>query len=134
MRRACVIWSIVAAGVAIAAARRPRPGDRVMEEVKAGMTAFAASADTLDMVIGRVRVMDTAAVLAARRALVRCRLCYKGIRFFLEYFFRSSALIYDQPAKYEAEEPFVEWEAPRGLQYIESLLYWPVTDSTVRVL
>ncbi|HTI09921.1 MAG TPA: cytochrome c peroxidase [Puia sp.] len=61
----------------------------------------------------------------ARQKLIECRLHYKKIEFFLEYFFRSSSRIYNSPPKYEGEEPDMEYQSPVGLQVIESLLYQP---------
>jgi cytochrome c peroxidase len=58
----------------------------------------------------------------ARQQLLDCRLHYKRIESFLEYFFRSSSRIYNQAPKYEAEEPDMEYQSPAGLQVIESLL------------
>jgi cytochrome c peroxidase len=54
-----------------------------------------------------------------------CRNHYKEIESFLEYFFRSSATIYNRPPKFEAEEGNMEYQSPIGLQLIESLLYDP---------
>src|SRR5258708_19914856 len=59
----------------------------------------------------------------ARQKLIDCRLHYKRIEFFLEYFFKSSSRIYNSPPKYEPEEPDMEYQSPAGLQVIESLLY-----------
>ncbi len=49
---------------------------------------------------------------AARQELIECRCHYKKIESFLEYFFRSSSTIYNRPAKYEAEEPDMEYQSP----------------------
>lgn len=62
-------------------------------------------------------------ITLARQRLIECRAQYKQIESFLEYFFRSSATIYNKPPKFEAEEPDMEYQSPIGLQVIESLLY-----------
>jgi cytochrome c peroxidase len=70
--------------------------------------------------------LDNAApqtVTSARRALMQCRLYYKRIEFFLEYFFQSAAIIYNGPPKYEIEEPYMEYQTPIGMQVIEGLLF-----------
>ncbi|HTJ12585.1 MAG TPA: cytochrome c peroxidase [Dinghuibacter sp.] len=106
-----------------------RPADDVLGYVRAAFGDFARSADSLNEAVrhpGDGRAME--------RALLQCRLRYKRIEFFLEYFFRSAALIYNQPAKYEVEEPFMEYEAPRGLQLIEDMLYARQEDSTKGML
>lgn len=59
----------------------------------------------------------------ARQKLLTCRLHYKKIEAFLEYFFTNSAHVYNSPPKFEPEEPFMEYQAPVGLQVIEALLY-----------
>ncbi|HET6255415.1 MAG TPA: cytochrome c peroxidase [Puia sp.] len=132
--RACSILFLLATILALSASRQTSPGDHVLQYVAAGFSAFSKSADTLDYAIQRLTPDNPRSIRAAKQALIRCRLRYKTIEFFLEYFFRSSALIYNQPAKYEAEEPFLEYEAPRGLQYIESLLFGALNDSTLTLL
>jgi cytochrome c peroxidase len=70
--------------------------------------------------------LDNAApqtITQARQSLVQCRLYYKRIEFFLEYFFQSAAIIYNGPPKYEIEEPYMEFQTPIGMQVIEGLLY-----------
>ena len=67
---------------------------------------------------------------AARLQLVECRIQYKKIESFLEYFFRSSSTIYNRPPKFEAEEPGMEYQSPVGLQVIESLLFEDSVDRT----
>jgi len=70
--------------------------------------------------------LDNAApqtIATARQALMQCRLYYKRIEFFLEYFFQSAAIIYNGPPKYEIEEPYMEYQTPIGMQVIEGLLF-----------
>ena len=65
---------------------------------------------------------------AVRGRLAEARLRYKHIESFLEYFFRSSATIYNRAPKFEAEEGSMEYQSPIGLQLMESLLYEPRID------
>src|ERR1044072_4260999 len=70
--------------------------------------------------------LDNAApqtIATARQALMQCRLYYKRIEFFLEYFFQSAAIIYNGPPKYEIEEPYMEYQTPIGMQVIDGLLF-----------
>ncbi|HEY1166712.1 MAG TPA: cytochrome c peroxidase, partial [Chitinophaga sp.] len=70
--------------------------------------------------------LDNAApqtIATARQTLVQCRLYYKRIEFFLEYFFQSAATIYNGPPKYEIEEPYMEYQTPIGMQVIEGRLF-----------
>ncbi|MBS1660442.1 MAG: cytochrome C peroxidase [Bacteroidetes bacterium] len=87
---------------------------------------FAASCTALRQSLQNLTPTPTREqITIARQRLIDCRLHYKQIESFLEYFFRSSATIYNRPPKYEAEEPTMEYQAPIGLQLIESLLYEP---------
>jgi len=86
---------------------------------------FAASAVTLKHSIDAIKEGDSTTVSAARASLQLCRTRYKAIAFFLEYFFTSEAYVFNAPAKYEIEEPYIEYEEPVGLQQIEALLYDP---------
>jgi cytochrome c peroxidase len=66
---------------------------------------------------------DTATVKNARKQLAACRLRFKKIEFFTEYFFNSETRMYNAPPVYEVEEPTLELVEPMGLQQIESLLF-----------
>jgi cytochrome c peroxidase len=65
---------------------------------------------------------------ALRLRLADARLRYKRIESFLEYFFRSSATIYNRPPKFEAEDGGMEYQEAVGLQLMEALLYAPAPD------
>lgn len=84
---------------------------------------FAASTGRLKLAIAAIKANDTRSVIDARKALINTRVSFKRIEFFLEYFFTSSAMIYNRPAKYEIEEPYMEYQEPVGLQVIEALLF-----------
>ncbi len=100
--------------------RHAGPG---MGAMRSAFQDFYRSTTELTGALNRIGDHDPEAVLWARNALIECRLKYKRIEYFLEYFFRSSAAIYNHPAKYEVEEPYAEFEEPRGLQVIEALLF-----------
>ncbi|MBW8684549.1 cytochrome-c peroxidase [Chitinophaga rhizophila] len=84
---------------------------------------FAESTVQLRQSVAALHEGDTASLMNARNALRSCRIRYKAIAFFLEYFFTSEAYVFNAPAKYEIEEPYIEYEEPVGLQQIEALLY-----------
>jgi cytochrome c peroxidase len=77
----------------------------------------------LNKLVHEIEPAQAQSISRAREALVDCRLKYKRIEFFLEYFFRSAAGIYNSPPKVEVEEPFMEFEEPRGMQVIEASLF-----------
>lgn len=94
-----------------------------LQYFRSGAKDFAVSTLALQSAISSLRENDTATIVKAREQLKDCRLQYKRIEFFLEYFFKSSAVIYNSAPKYEIEEPFMEYQEPVGLQVIEALLY-----------
>jgi cytochrome c peroxidase len=85
--------------------------------------AFALSAMQLQNAITAIRQDQPNTIENARKALWNCRVKYKKIEFFLEYFFNSAAFVYNKAPKYEIEEPYMEYQEPIGLQVIEGLLF-----------
>jgi cytochrome c peroxidase len=69
-------------------------------------------------------------ITTAKEALKKSRMSYKKIEFFMNYFFESSSLIYNRPAKVEVEEPYIEYQEPSGFQVMEAMLFDkdPVAD------
>jgi cytochrome c peroxidase len=101
-------------------AKRSAPA---LAHIRSGFADFAKTTGMMRMAMSRLAVDDPFSVGRARQALILCRLSYKKIEYFMEYFFYSSASIYNHPAKLEVEEPFMEYEEPRGFQVIEQLLF-----------
>jgi cytochrome c peroxidase len=73
----------------------------------------------------KIAQLDTTIVTIenARNALIDCRLKYKRIAFFVEYFFPDQALIVNGPPVPEVENGMNEYRDPTGMQVIESLLF-----------
>jgi cytochrome c peroxidase len=94
-----------------------------IETFKADNAAFANSALHLKAAVSLLSARDTAAVFNARLALKKSRMAYKRIEFFMDYFFESSSLVYNRPAKVEVDEPYMEYQEPSGFQVIEALLF-----------
>ncbi|MET0638160.1 MAG: cytochrome c peroxidase [Chitinophagaceae bacterium] len=90
---------------------------------KTEATGFALTTSELALAIDLLDRKRPLTLRKAREALRSCRLRYKRIEFFLDYFFASAALIYNGPAKIEIEEPYMEFQEPIGLQVIEGLLF-----------
>jgi cytochrome c peroxidase len=97
--------------------------DSTLSYFKKEAPQFAASCQSLLSAIRSINTKDPHSTVLARQKLRDCRLHYKRIESFMEYFFRSPARIYNSPPKYEPEEPDMEYQSPIGLQVIESLLY-----------
>lgn len=84
--------------------------------------AFAAATATLQDKLNALTPENTAAVAQAVTALKDTRLAYKKIEFFMEYYFKYPVNLYNRAPVYEIEEPYMEFQAPVGLQVIEDLL------------
>lgn len=90
---------------------------------KRNVTEFSLSAIVLKKSIAQLNNKEPATINAAKVALKNSRMNYKKIEFFMNYFFESSSLIYNKPAKVEVEEPYMEYQEPSGFQVIEALLF-----------
>lgn len=88
-----------------------------------GAAGFAAASLEMEQAMHHLDAAQPHSVTQARDALRKCRLQYKRIEFFLDYFFFSSSLVYNRPAKTEIDEPYMEYQAPAGLQQMAVLLY-----------
>ncbi len=65
---------------------------------------------------------DAATKAAAIEALKQCRMQYKRIEYFMEYFFEYPVNLYNRAPVYEVEEPYAEYQSPIGLQVVEGML------------
>lgn len=90
---------------------------------KEGTAGFGQSLFELQAAVSVLNSQDTRTIANARAALTKSRLAYKRIEFFMDYFFESSGLIYNRPAKVEVDEPYMEYQEPSGFQVIEALLF-----------
>jgi cytochrome c peroxidase len=97
--------------------------EQTIRYFKEQQVVFAAATKALQVAVSKYDVQDAGTVEQAKHALQECRIAYKRISFFLEYFFASEAYVFNTPAKYEVEEPYIEYEEPVGFQQIEALLY-----------
>jgi len=88
-----------------------------------GSAAFAHSSLDLKNSISMLDSKDSSTLLRARIALKNSRLNYKKIEFFMDYFFESSSMIYNRPAKVEVDEPYMEYQQPAGFQVMEVMLF-----------
>jgi len=84
---------------------------------------FATSTSNLEIAIKAINNNTPQTIEDAKIALRKCRIHYKRIEFFLTYFFPQAAWVYNSPAKYEIEEPSMEYQEPVGFQVIEGFLY-----------
>ncbi|MGF6850242.1 cytochrome c peroxidase [Chitinophaga sp. W3I9] len=125
MYRNKVIWLLFS--LLVAYSFTPSTDDRGVTHTIAifreGANGFSAASLELEQAIQAIDKDDPASLMAAKEALKKCRLQYKRIEFFLDYFFFSSSMVYNRPAKTEIDEPYMEYQAPSGLQQIAVLLF-----------
>ncbi|WP_436490487.1 cytochrome-c peroxidase [Chitinophaga sp. ARDCPP14] len=125
MYRNKVIWLLFS--LLVAYSFTPSTDDRGVTHTIAifreGANGFSAASLELEQAIQAIDKDDPASLIAAKEALKKCRLQYKRIEFFLDYFFFSSSMVYNRPAKTEIDEPYMEYQAPSGLQQIAVLLF-----------
>ncbi|MEX2233360.1 MAG: hypothetical protein WD824_14450 [Cyclobacteriaceae bacterium] len=85
-----------------------------LEYIKIEFQHFAFTASEFESVIRRIDNDNPQTIGEARIALRNCRLHYKKIAFFLEYFFPYAAITYNSPAKVEVEETYMEFNETAG--------------------
>ncbi|WP_106523495.1 cytochrome-c peroxidase [Taibaiella chishuiensis] len=93
-----------------------------MLQFKQDAKAFAGAATTLQDKMNALSAENPETITAAVNALKATRLAYKKIEYFMEYYFKYPVNLYNRAPVYEIEEPYMEFQAPVGLQVIEDLL------------
>lgn len=101
-----------------------------LDYYKAKSKIFAAASNELKTAIKQIDSKDSNTIINAKQKLVNCRLAYKSIEFFLEYFIPVTARPFNVAPVYEVEEPHMEFQHPKGMQYIEALLFEDSIDSS----
>jgi cytochrome c peroxidase len=112
--------------IAIAATDHENPTIGVQQSVAQFRTdckGYAASLRELTTAIQNIDSTRSETIGIAKERLKSSRLAYKKIEYFLEYFFFTSSRIYNRAPKNEIEEPFLEYQEPAGMQYMEAMLY-----------
>jgi len=84
---------------------------------------FASSILRLEKALQEVDSSKPETIESARKHLIFSRIAYKKIEYLLEYFFYTSSRVYNKAPKNEIEEPFLEYQEPAGLQYLETMLF-----------
>jgi len=119
----CVCLGLMAASRLVGPRGRSPGAEGAVEYFRKEAVIFAGACTGL-----RKAAEGPADVEELRQRLALARLRYKRIESFLEYFFRSSATIYNRPPKFEAEDGGMEYQEPVGMQLMESLLYAKTLD------
>jgi cytochrome c peroxidase len=121
-----------------AAAVDPTPNhnsaDAGFEYIKLQTSIFAASVHQLKWSINQINPSDRCSVQPVIEALKSCRIHYKKISFFLDYFYPQQGKLFNSPAKKEVEEPYMEYEESQSFQQMESVLYGPSPQKNKKAL
>lgn len=96
---------------------------QALSQFREGTAEFSSASLNLKKAVSLLDSKDTATLVNAKLALKNSRLSYKKIEFFLNYFFESSAMIYNRPTKAEVDEPYMEYQEPSGFQVMEAMLF-----------
>lgn len=96
--------------------------DQTLRHFTANGNAFVASLQRLQVSVKNITAAKQT-LQAAQRQLAACRTDYKRIEAFVEYFFEPRIRIFNGAPVPEAEEPFMEYQSPVGLQVMEELLF-----------
>lgn len=119
----CIFPLILCAGSAFVPDNSSAGVDHLAVYARGEFIAFADQAARLESAIDHIDRNNPKSVELARSALWSCRVQYKRISFFLDYFFSFSAQSFNSPPQFELEEPSMEYDEPLGLQVIEDLLF-----------
>ncbi|NCU04683.1 MAG: cytochrome C peroxidase [Chitinophagaceae bacterium] len=128
MKKCLIVLSICSVVLFLSMSPRMRDGryrgvEQTLDYFRVNASSFAESTADLQQSIKQLDKNNPASVDKAITSLKECRLRFKNIEFFFNYFFRSLSVIYNAPAVVEVEEPFLEYREPIGLQVIASLLF-----------
>ena len=123
-----VIFVVVVSAAAIGPSPNPNAVAGFIEYIKCQTDTFALTVQGLSRSIAGINNSDSRTIQSAKRALKTCRLQYKRISFFLDYFYPQQGRLFNAPAKKEVEEPFMEYEEPQSFQQIESILFGPCPE------
>ena len=125
---------VVLCAAAIGPPLNRRPSDEGFEYIKSQTSIFATSVHHLKWTIEAIDPNDRKTIQPVIEALKSCRLHYKKISFFLDYFYPQEGILFNAPAKKEVEEPYMEYEEPQSFQQIESVLFGPNPQKNKKAL
>jgi cytochrome c peroxidase len=120
-----IVLAVVLSAAVIGPQQGRKPVDESFSYVKSETQLFSRSVHELNLAIDHINPTDLHSIQPAIRALKSCRIQYKKISFFLDYFYPQQGKLFNAPAKTEVEEPFMEVEEPQSLQQIEAILFAP---------
>jgi len=120
-----IVFAVVFSAAAIGPTPERKPIDETFGYIKSQTEIFTLAVHTLRGAIDHINPSDPSSIQPVIAALRSCRIQYKKISFFLDYFYPQQEKLFNAPAKKEVEEPSMEVEEPQSLQQIESILFSP---------
>ena len=125
LRLIIIVFTVVFCAAAIGPPVNRRRADACFQYIKSQTSIFAASVHHLRLSIEAISTSDRNTIRPVIEALKSCRIQYKKISFFLDYFYPQQGKLFNAPAKKEVEEPYMEYEESQSFQQMESILYGP---------
>jgi cytochrome c peroxidase len=120
-----IVFAVVLSASAVGTEPTGKPADQAISYIKSQSEIFSLCLHRLKSGIAAIDSSDPQTIRPVITELRSCRLQYKKISFFLDYFYPQQGRLFNGPAKKEVEEPYVEYEEPQSLQQIEAILYGP---------
>ncbi len=120
-----IVFAIVLSASAVGPEPSVKPAEQAISYIKSQTEIFSFSLRQLKFDITAIDSSDARTIPPVITALKSCRLQYKKISFFLDYFYPQQGRLFNGPAKKEVEEADMEIEEPQSFQQIESILYGP---------
>ncbi len=120
-----IVFTVVLCAAAVGSHPYSKPGDETLNYIKSQTTIFAVSVHQLKLSIDKINPSDHQTIQPVIDVLKSCRLHYKKISFFLDYFYPQQGKLFNAPAKKEVEEPYMEFDESQSFQQMESILYGP---------
>lgn len=117
----CILFVLIALSWVTPEKKQENLSGIGMEWIKKEANAFISSVEQLRKSLSLINSSDSATVIDSKEALKRCRLQYKRIAFFIEYYFPGEAYNCNGPLKVDVDDD--EPLEPMGMQRIESYLF-----------
>jgi cytochrome c peroxidase len=129
-----IVFAVAGTAAMVGPSSNNKPAEAGLEYIKSQTTTFAFSVHQLKQRIDAINPSDPHSVQPVIEALKSCRLQYKKISFFLDYFYPQQGKLFNAPAKREVEETYMEYEDAVSFQQIEAVLYGPAPQKNKAVL
>ena len=101
------LFAVVGSAAAFRPALHREPAEQALLYIKCQTDSFSLALHRLRSCIAGIHSSDPRTIHTVIAALKSCRLQYKKISFFLDYFYPQQGKLFNAPAKKEIEEIFV---------------------------